>query len=74
MMELFFCCIVIINLVMSVYCFSFFLFVFLKTDFRMKTMIEINMFEYSNELICIPIPITWDMSSGVGFARDGSHS
>ena len=29
-------------------------FMFLNTDFRMKTKIEMNMHEYANELICIP--------------------
>ena len=29
-------------------------FMFLNTDFRMKTKIEMNMYEYANELICIP--------------------
>ena len=28
---------------------------FLHTDFRMKTKIEMNMYEYANELICIPL-------------------
>ena len=28
---------------------------FLNTDFRMKTKIEMNMYEYANELICIPL-------------------
>ena len=29
-------------------------FMFLNTDFQMKTKIEMNMHEYTNELICIP--------------------
>ena len=33
--------------------FSFF-FMFHHTDFRMKTKMEMNMYEYANELICIP--------------------
>ena len=28
---------------------------FLNTDFRMKTKIKMNMYEYANELICIPL-------------------
>ena len=28
---------------------------FLNSDFRMKTKIEMNMYEYANELICIPL-------------------
>ena len=28
---------------------------FLNTDFRMKTKIEMNMYEHANELICIPL-------------------
>ena len=49
--------VVFINLVMSMYKpkhFFLFLLVFLNTDFRMKTKIEIYMYEYSNELMCIP--------------------
>ena len=33
----------------------FFHFMFLNTDFRMKTKIEMNMYEYANKLISIPL-------------------
>ena len=47
LMESFYCCNPI------TYVLFFFLFMFLNTDFRMKTKIEMNMYEYANELICI---------------------
>ena len=49
--------VVIINLVISMnktMHFLIFLFVLLNTDFLMKTKIVMDMYEYSNELICIP--------------------
>ena len=36
-------------------------FMFLDTDFRMKTKIEMNMYEYANKLICI----TWCKIQGI---------
>ena len=49
--------VVIINLEVSMnepmHFFSSF-FMFLNTDFRMKTKIEMNRYEYANELIYIP--------------------
>ena len=56
LMESFYCCNHKSSSVNEqTYALFFFLLMFLNTDFRMKTKIEINMYEYANELICIPL-------------------
>ena len=53
LMESFYCCNhKSSNVNEQTYALFFFLFMFLNTDFRMKTKIEMNMYEYANELIC----------------------